>query len=171
VRTPALLGIVLLVLAAACGGPSADASAPVAGGPSEQARMVCEDEAQEDIALMLGVTPQEVGPPTTTNNTFACRYTYPDGAVDLSVQDLPDGAATTAAYQALATKLGHATDVDLDTAAAKAFTTTGGSVVLRKDDKVMLVDVTPLPAMFGRPPVPKANAALLVMKAILGCWT
>jgi hypothetical protein len=43
--------------------------------------------------------------------------------------------------------------------------------VLRKDQKVMLVDVTGLPATFGSPPSSRADAARLIMKAVLGCWT
>jgi hypothetical protein len=35
----------------------------------------------------------------------------------------------------------------------------------------MLVDVTALPATFGNPPSPRADAARLIMKAVLGCWT
>ena len=43
--------------------------------------------------------------------------------------------------------------------------------MLRKDTKVMLVDVTGLPATFGNPPAPRADAARLIMKAVLNCWT
>jgi hypothetical protein len=35
----------------------------------------------------------------------------------------------------------------------------------------MLVDVTGLPATFGDPPSSRGNTALLIMKAVLNCWT
>jgi hypothetical protein len=131
--------------------------------------MVCEHEAQDDISVQLGVTPTHVGPLRFADHTTSCRYSYPDGAFDLSVQDLPDEPATTAAYDGLGAQRGRVADLDLP--GASAFTTTDGSVVLRKDTKVMLVDVIALPTTFGRPPAPRAAAALLITKAILGCWT
>lgn len=131
--------------------------------------MVCEKEAQDDIGTLLGVNPTQVGPVQYANHVTSCRYTYTDGTFDLSVQDLPDDPATVAAYDALGAHRGRVQNLDLP--GASAFTTSDGSVVLRKDTKVMLVDVTGLPATFGQPPVSRADAALLVTKAVLGCWT
>jgi hypothetical protein len=34
----------------------------------------------------------------------------------------------------------------------------------------MLVDVAQLPGTFGNPPSPRADAARLIMKAVLNCW-
>ena len=53
---------------------------------------------------------------------------------------------------------------------AEAYTTNDGSIVLRRDTKVMLVDVTQLPGTFGNPPSPRGDAARLIMKAVLNCW-
>ena len=173
----------LLALCAGCSGsptaaPPAPASAssanaaspvPAAPGPSPQARLVCEPEAQEDIALQLGVDAATVGPPQYANSTSTCRYAYPQGGFTLSVQDLPDAPATTRAYDALGAKMGRVQNIDLGP--AKAFTTSNGSVVMQKDTKVLLVDVTDLPDPFGKPPVPRPQAALLITKAVLGCWT
>lgn len=157
---------------AAPAAPSAVSTAPAtapANGPSDQARMLCEDEGQEDIALALGVDPTSVGPLTYADHTTTCRYAYPNGSFTLVVQDLSDDLSTTKAYEALAAKLGRTQTLDLP--GAQAFLTTGGSAVLRKDFKVLLVDATGLPATFGQPPVPRVSAAQLVMKAALGCWT
>lgn len=170
----------LLALSGGCGQlptsapPSGTAAAATgasaATGPSEQARMVCEPEAQDDIAVVLGVQPTTVGPFQYADGSSTCRYTYPQAGFTLVVQDLPDPAATTAAFEALAGQLGRVGQLDL-TGPGSAFTTTGGSMVLRKDTKVLLVDVTDLPATFGNPAVPRAQAALLITKAVLGCWT
>lgn len=51
-----------------------------------------------------------------------------------------------------------------------AFTTTDGSVVVRKDWKVLLVDISGLPARFGVPPTSAADVADTVADVILGCW-
>jgi hypothetical protein len=132
--------------------------------------MVCEPEAQEDIATLLGVQATAVGPLQYADRTSTCRYAYPNGRFTLAVQDLPDDAATTAAFESLAARLGRVDQLDLG-GPATAFTTSAGSVVMRKDTKVLLVDVTDLPASFGNPTVPRAQAALLITKAVLGCWT
>jgi hypothetical protein len=163
----------LLLFVTACAPSAPPAPPPAAGtatpsGPSEQARMVCEPEARQDIAVALGVDATAVGPLRFADRTTTCRYAYPQGAFDLTVQDLPDDATTTAVYDELGRRGGRVQQFDLGV--AQAFTTTNGSVVLRKDTKVMLVDVADLPDPFGRPPVPRGQAALLVTKAILGCW-
>ena len=144
-------------------------SAQAAPGPSPQARQVSEDEAEEDIALTLGVKATTVGPPTYAAGTSTCRYTYPRGGFTLSVQDLPDVPGTARAYDAVGARMGHVQDIDLQ--GARAYTTTNGSVVMQKDTKVLLTDVTDLPDPFGTPPVSRAGAALLITKAVLGCWT
>ncbi len=58
----------------------------------------------------------------------------------------------------------------IDLPDAEAYTTNDGSIVLRRDTKVMLVDVTQLPGTFGNPPSPRGDAARLIMKAVLNCW-
>jgi hypothetical protein len=51
-----------------------------------------------------------------------------------------------------------------------AFQTTDGSVVVRKDWKVLLVNISGLPAQFAVPPTSPANVAVTVADVILGCW-
>jgi hypothetical protein len=42
--------------------------------------------------------------------------------------------------------------------------------VVRKDWKVLTVDIAPLPAQFGKPATSKADVAYTVADIILGCW-
>ena len=49
--------------------------------------------------------------------------------------------------------------------------TTNGSVVVRKDNMVLLVDVQALPSMFGRPASARSETAEIVATTIMGCWT
>jgi hypothetical protein len=44
-------------------------------------------------------------------------------------------------------------------------------MVVRKDWKVLLVDVADLPAQFGQPPTSSGDAAVSVADVILGCWS
>jgi hypothetical protein len=176
---PAVAVIVaaLATAAAGCGQPSAPPVTPAQSqaaatalpdAPSPQAEMVCQPEAQQDIQDLIGVVPTKVGPIQYANHTTTCRYDYADGAFTLVVEDLPNDITTTKTYDALAGKLGKVQTIDLPD--AQAFSTNDGSVVMRRDFKVMLVDVTQLPATFGNPPSPRADAARLIMKAVLNCW-
>ena len=46
-----------------------------------------------------------------------------------------------------------------------------GSVVVRKDYKVLLVDITKLPAKFGVPSATRGDVAINVAETIMWCWT
>jgi hypothetical protein len=43
-------------------------------------------------------------------------------------------------------------------------------VVVRKDWKVLLVNIAGLPAQFAVPPTNRADVAVTVADVILGCW-
>jgi hypothetical protein len=162
----------LVVLAAGCAAPlpvPPQVAPAAATGPSEAAEMVCTSEAQEDIALALGITAQRVEAPTWKDRVYACRYVYPAGSFMMSVKDLKNDLETTAYYESLAAQLGDTQNVD--GLGEGAFITRNGSVVVRKDFKVLLVDDAALPATMSSPPLTPGNVAMLVAKTILGCWT
>jgi hypothetical protein len=52
-----------------------------------------------------------------------------------------------------------------------AFAGPDGSVVVRKDFKVLRIDVGKLPAQFGQPPRPRAEVATTAATIIMNCWT
>ncbi len=129
--------------------------------------MVCAHEAQEDIASALGET-ASVSDPTWIDHLYSCQYGYPTGSMELSVKELSSWAETTAYYQLLVDQLGKSRD--LENLGQGAFQTTNGSVVVRKDWKVLLVNIVGLPAQFGVPPTSSADVAVTVADVILGCW-
>lgn len=175
------LGLALGVLLAlsACGSSSSSGSAvptaqtvraqPAGVNPSKSARMVCESEAQKDLAGALGVTPTLVTPPTWVDHVYSCSYVYPDGTLTLSVKELSSAAQTTRYFDQLGKELGR--QVNDVGEGQGSFLTKNNSLVVRKEWKVLLVDVTKLPAEFGKPPYPLANIALGVGTIIMGCWT
>lgn len=144
---------------------------PVPAGinPSKSARMVCAAEAQQDLGDSLGVKPTLVTPPTWVDHAYSCRYVYPDGSYTLAVKELDSAAQTKAYFEHLATTLGRRGKVI--PLAQGAFHTNDGSLVVRKDWKVLLVDVAKIPARFGTPPITKAQTAVAVGATIMGCWT
>lgn len=150
-------------------GAPAPTSVAAADGPSVSATMVCEQEAQDDIAEALGIAAQRVETPTWKDRVYSCRYDYPTGSFAMSVKELTNDSETRQYLDALAARLGRAQRVD--GLGQSAFITGNGSVVVRKDFKVLLVDDSTLPATLSSPPLTPANVAMLVAKTIMGCWT
>jgi hypothetical protein len=175
-----LVAIVAFGLAiAGCGSSSSSSSAgsgattslaghPAGADPSVSAQMICSTEARTDIAASLGVK-ATVSKPTWINHLYSCTYTYPNGVLTLSVKELDTAAQTTQTYNAFAAQLGRRPDVV--SFGQGAFITRNGSVIVRKDFKVLDVDVSKLPLKFGSPPQDRANAALSVAATVMGCWT
>ncbi|HZQ58828.1 MAG TPA: hypothetical protein VFA84_12360 [Acidimicrobiales bacterium] len=168
----------LLVVVAACGASArgvpanaggASAPAKAGGAPSKAAQMVCGAEGQKDIAEALGATTTAPVTPTWADHLYSCTYTYADGRIALSVKELNDAASTTAYFASVESNFGHGTDVA--GVGQGAFQGDTGSVVVRKDFKVLDVDVNALPDHFGSPPIDRGEAAMRVAVTVMGCWT
>jgi hypothetical protein len=169
----ALLPLVLLVTACGSGGtPTASATAdvrPLPAGrlPSPIALMVCQRKVHGEINQVLGVT-ASVSDRTWVDHKYSCRYGYPNGSFELSVQELSSWPQTLNYFHGLGAQLGK-----VETLAGLgqgAFRTTGGDVVVRKDWKVLLVNVAGLPSPFGVPPTSATDVAYTVADVVLGCW-
>jgi hypothetical protein len=100
---------------------------------------------------------------------YRCTYPFTGGPLLLSVRELADARDTTDYFAAARAAAVGSTDMpDLGDA---AFATADGSVYVRKDFKVLKVDVSKLPAAVGTAPLSRADAAFLVAQLIMGCWT
>ena len=167
------LGLAVLASTACGASGSAVSSTPTAAPkpagatPSAISKMVCSKEAQHDLAATLGVT-ATVGAPTWADHRYSCRYAYPDGSFTLSVKELSSKAETDAYFDMLRQQLGDTGIVN--GVGQGAFNTLDGSIVARKDWKVLLVDVSALPAQFGVPPTKSADVAFTVADVIMACW-
>jgi hypothetical protein len=177
VRRQVLAGLALVVVvavgAAGCGSSSGSAKlttkAPLPAGkrPSSIAKQVCQREAVRDINNVLGED-ADVSTPTWVDHLYECRYGYSTGTMVLSVKELSSWAQTYAYFGSLAARLGRTRT--LQDLGQGAFQTTDGSVVVRKDWKVLLVDTSGLPGQFGVPPTSSGDVAVTVGDVILGCW-
>lgn len=138
-------------------------------GPSASARMICQPEAVAEIAAALGV--QTSTPPTATwsGQVYSCRYVYPTGVMLLSIKELPDQATTTADFTAAQQSLTSHTPIQV--LGQNGFAGPDGSLYVRKDFKILHVDVSQLPDHIGEPPYTRADAAFTVAAVIMSCWT
>ncbi len=177
-RTLGILLAVGLTATGCSGGPQAATRAtttrapkPAGAVPSPISVQVCSHEAQTEMAAALGET-ATVSTPTWVDHRYACTYAYPGttppGSFSVSVTELSSWSQTYAYFDALAASQGKTRD--LEALGQAAFQTTDGSVVVRKDWKVLVVDDTGLPARFGVPPTSSAAVAVTVADVILGCW-
>ncbi len=153
----------------AAAGQSGHVARPARATPSISAKMICESEVQNDLKSLLGVAPTKPLTPTWNDYVYSCTFTYAGGSMTLSVKELSDQAETDAYFASQAAKLGKVQNIN--GLGQGAFTTKTKSAVVRKDYKVLLVDVSGLPAQFGSPPDTRGNIALNVAATIMGCWT
>jgi hypothetical protein len=150
------------------GGPSTTrAPLPAGSSPSQISKEVCQEDARAEIASALGEK-ATVSEPTWVDYLYSCRYGYTSGSMALSVKELSSWAQTLAYYKSLEVLLGNVRS--LANLGQGAFQTTNGSVVVRKDWKVLLVDIAGLPDQFGVPPTSSGDVAVTVSDVILGCW-
>ncbi len=136
--------------------------------PSTISKMVCRPEAQGEIAEAVGVKTVKVSTPTWVDHLYSCHYQYADGVITLSVKELSSWAETLAYFRGLGSQFGNARS--LANLGQGAFSERDGSVVVRKDWKVLTVDITGLPDQFGVPPTSSGDIAVTVADVILGCW-
>ena len=116
----------------------------------------------------MGVT-AVVKTPVWSDHLYSCQYTYPNGAFTLSVKELSSWPQTLSYFNGLGSRLGRSKT--LYELGQGAFQVQNGSVVVRKDWKVLLVDVSGLPSRFGTPSAPRGLVAQGVAELILGCWS
>lgn len=123
--------------------------------------------AQSELAEDLGVKAVVEGRRWIAHR-YSCNYVYPNGTIQLSVQELSSWDQTFGYYHGLGHQLG---DTEfLGNLGQGAFRTKSGDVVVRKDWKVLLVNISGLPGQFGVPPTSAPDVAYTVADVILACW-
>ena len=145
---------------------------PARATPSVSAKMICAPKTQTESAGVLGVHTTQPVVPTWVRaiHLYSCRYTYRNGVIALSLKELSSKAETDGYFTSLARRLGQ-TQRPRALDQGIFFITKNHSVVVRKDYKVLLVDISGLPAQFGSPPFSRGNIAITVAATILDCWT
>jgi hypothetical protein len=129
--------------------------------------MVCRKKAAGEIAEAVGAQ-AVVAAPTWADHLYSCGYRYSPGVMVLSVKELSSWSQTYAYFAHLARTL-HKT-IPLPSLGQAAFRARDGSVVVRKDWKILLVDISGLHGGVGSPPNSPSEVALSTATVILGCW-
>jgi hypothetical protein len=147
-------------------GPTGTLEHAAGDQPSELSRMVCEEPEVRQSVEYYTATELVADPvPTWVDRLYTCPYVLADGTLTLSVKELDDAAGTERYFGELRTSLG---DVGRIYLGDDAFQTRAGSVVVRKDNLVMLVDSTTLPDHPS--PRTRSQVATNVATIIMACW-
>jgi hypothetical protein len=140
---------------------------PAGAFPSKSAKMICEKEVEGDIAEALGMTATRVTKPTWRDHVYSCTYVYPKGTIVLSVKELVDEESTTDYFNGYKTKLGLTQN--LFGLGQGAFIAKNNDVVVRKDYKVLRVDVQNVPQKFV-PAMTRQDVATNIASVVMSCW-
>jgi hypothetical protein len=138
-------------------------------GPSPAAAMICSDEVRGDLRTVLADRSVPEGSGVWHVDTYTCTYRLRVGTLVLSVHESPDVAGAEQHLRALRARLGGGES--LLGLGEEAYAPADGTVILRKDNDVLLVDATALPAVFGSQDQHRADFAYEIASDILGCWT
>jgi hypothetical protein len=132
--------------------------------------MVCSKEARAEIAATLLMKAKQVTMPkwARKDHLYSCAYVYPRGKIVLSVKELSNGTETTNYFESIKRKYG--TVDNLNGVGQGAWVLKNGDVVVRKDYKVLLVDVTGIPERLV-PTMRRSDVAVSIGSVIMSCWT
>jgi hypothetical protein len=148
-------------------GTAAPASPP--GRPPETALMVCSEDISGKVVQVLQLTTPPSTDSTWADSVYTCTYHLPMGPMVLSVQVAPTKAAAGATFDADRTRLGSTEP--LAGLGERAVGTPTGVAVVLKDNQVLTVDATALPAVFGSNEQRRTDLAVEIASDVLGCWT
>ncbi len=161
-----LAGVAGALCVSAC--TSGETPEPAGPVPSAIAVEVCSQKAQTQIGEALGESATSVTTPTWVNHLYSCNYLYRQGTIAMSVQELSSRAQTTAYFERLAAQFGN--KQPLYGLGQGAFLTADGSVVVRKDWKVLLVNSTQLKGSFTDSRSLSGTPAETIASVIMACW-
>ena len=151
-------------------GPTSVTYEPARKDPSKSAQMVCEAEVLADLADNLGFKATRVTTPTWKDHIYSCGYIYPKGSFVLSTKELVSEKTTTDYFNGLKQKLG--VQQNLFGLGQGAFLAKNDDVVVRKDYKVLLVDISKVPKPVGAfvPAMVRSDVAINIASVIMSCW-
>jgi hypothetical protein len=143
---------------------------PAGVNPSISAKMICQADVRSELADTLGVKATSVSKPTWKDHVYSCTYTYPKGSFTLGVKELVDDKTTTAYFNLQQHNLGLKNK--LFGLGQGAFVAKNDDVVVRKDWKVLVVDVTKVPKATGAfiPTMVRSDVATNIASVIMSCW-
>ncbi|MET1154909.1 hypothetical protein [Arthrobacter sp.] len=152
-------------------GSSSSPGAPAAVGPSDAALMVCGDQPMDRLTSILDLDSKPHTVDNWADSTFTCIYHLAEGALEISVREAGDEASARTYFDAMQALAKDAKPIQgLANLGFPAFETADGSAVFQKDNFVLQVDATDLPATLGPESITRNALAYQLSTTILACW-
>ena len=152
-------------------GSSTSPGAPQAEGPSDAARMVCGDQPMDRLTSILDLDSKPHTVDNWADSTFTCTYHLEEGALEISVREAGDEASARTYFDAMQALAKDAKPVEgLANLGFPAYETADGSAVFLKDNFVLQVDASDLPAVLGPESITRNALAYQLSTTILACW-
>ncbi len=152
-------------------GGSASPGATKADGPTDAALMVCGDQPMDRLTAILAL---EQDPHTINDwadSTFTCTYHLDDGDLAISVKEAKDQTTALTYFDAMQALAKDATPIEgLANLGFPAYETADGSAVFQKDNFVLQVNASDLPANLGPDEITRNALAYQLSTTILACW-
>jgi len=133
--------------------------------------MVCSAEARGNVAKILGLPSPPKASWSWNGSVYACHYALSDGTLTMSVQVYPAATAAQAGAAALAGSLDAKPIQGLSNLGLPGYQSEAGAVVFAKDNMVLQVDATTMPATAGINHVRRPAFAYQMATTILACWS
>jgi hypothetical protein len=121
------------------------------------------------VQQALGLPSEPNTSATWADSVYACTYDLPVGTMTLSVRVLP-GTGQARARFAADQKVAPGAQ-PLVGLGERAWSTPTGIAAVLKDNQILTVDATRLPAVLGPGEQKRTDFALAVAVDVLGCWT
>jgi hypothetical protein len=152
--------------------PATESAAAVAdydtNTPPAAAQMICSDDIRGQVAGALDLGSVAAPRAAWADHVYTCTYTLPTGQLVLSVTVTPSDNAARGELQAMRARLPDA-EQELGLG-QQAYGSRGGAVVAVKDNMVLRVDATGLPAELGSSHQPRLELAQLIAAGVFDCW-
>ncbi|MFF1255017.1 hypothetical protein ACFVYC_21320 [Pseudarthrobacter sp. NPDC058329] len=151
--------------------PGSSSPAATADGPSEAALMVCGEQPMDRLTAILDLDPDPHTINDWADDTFTCTYHLAEGDLEISVQEAADKASALKYFDAMQALAKDATPITgLANLGFPAYETADGSAVFQKDNFVLQVDASDLPATLGPDSITRNALAYQLSTTILACW-
>jgi hypothetical protein len=154
---------------AATRAPASPAASAAAAGPPETALMICNDDIRSKVQQLLDLPGAPHTTATWADSVYTCTFDLPMGPMTLRVRVLPGDAQAAARLDT--DRKATAGARPLAGLGERAWDTPAGTVAALKDNQILTVDTTRLPAVLGPGEQRRGDLADEVAAAVMGCWT
>jgi hypothetical protein len=144
------------------------AAAYASPSPPAAARMICSDDIREQIAGALSLDSVPAPQAAWADHVYRCTYPLPMGHLVLSVTVAPSDGAARSDLQAMRRRLTAA--FDEDGLGQLGYGSADGTLIAVKDNMVLQVDATGLPAGLGATHERRIDFAQVIAAGVFNCW-